>query len=554
MDAGWNMGDLNAAQAFQQQVRRGDLNSGRPGRATRGAGPQMSPSFAATSDRDSSRRPARDSANNTAGTWGSRLATAPPSHLFMNGDIAKAQFSQPTPADNRGEPMVVDDEFYKPQTGMSNSRWGGDTNNVTVSTLGFDRSTEPRSGAVKETMKAMPQPGSPVRGLGASNWNRPTSIAAPSIPVHGPAVDPARDFGGSNWIRSTSGSGSGLANSAVVPQQTNLAPSGLTSKATWQGSHMSPIVTVQGFVPATQKPSTITSHAAPPSRGGSEKAQSGHSPNSKYGLVNSRWATTAKSTPQVQGKGTVMNTVFGKDIGPVVDLNWIYTYQVEDGGRIYNLAARKAQDAGDRVAAISLSNVAELSAEVVRARIMLHDTQAEREARNAANRAAKLAADAFDKYHPPLPKGLIVEDTTFHSMQERMGDGFDAQSIRTSIAPQPSAPAPAGPVLAEAVQPAGFNTAFDHRSNLPCGDTHAMKDTRPAIQQPVAGGHQNNNACDVTKQQSAQQAKIHQQSETGQQSQTVQRPALDLQSIPTNFDDPRARQMLEEFFFARGTN
>lgn len=550
------MGDLNAAQAFQQQVRRGDLNSGRPGRATRDAGPQMSPSFATTSyvDRDSSRRPARDAANNTAGNWASRLATAPPSHLFNNGDIAKAQSSQPTPADNRGEPMMVDDEFDKPPTGMSNSRWGGDTNNVTVSTLGFDRSTEPRSGALKDTMKTIPHPGSPVRGLGASNWNRATSTTAPSALVDGPAVDPDRDFGGSNWVRATSGSGSGLANSAAVPQQTNLAPSGFTSKTTWQGSHMSPIATIQGSVSATQKPSAIASHAAPPSRGGSEKAQLGQSPNGKYGLVNSRWATTAKSTPQVQGKVTVMNTVFGKDTGPVVDPNWIYTYHVEDGGRIYNLAARKAQDAGDRVAALSLSNVAELSAEVVRARIMLHDAQAEKKARDAANRAAKLAAGAFDKYHPPLPEEVIVEDTTFHSMQERMGDGFDAQSNRTSIAPQPGAPASAGLVLAETVQPAGFSAAFDHHSDLPRGVNHTMKDTRPALQQPLAGGHQNNEACNVTKQQSAQQAQIQQQPETVQKSQTVQRPVFDLQSIPTNFDDPRARQMLEEFFFGRGTN
>lgn len=254
------------------------------------------------------------------------------------------------------------------------------------------------------------------------------------------------------------------------------------------------------------------------------------------------------SQVKVNGKVTVMNTVFGKDTGPVVDPNWIYTYHVEDGGRLYNLAARKAQDAGDRVAALSLSNVAELSAEVVRARILLHDGQAEKKARDAANRAAELAADAFDKYHPPLPEKVIVEDTTFHSIQERIGGSDDAQSIRTSIVPQPSAPDSVGQVLAEAVQPAGVSVAVDPHSDLSRDDNHAMNDARPGTQQSVAGGRENNQARGVSKQQSSQQAQTHQQPET------VQQPTIDLQSIPTNFDDPRARQMLEDFFFARGTN
>ncbi|KAF3770105.1 hypothetical protein M406DRAFT_66545 [Cryphonectria parasitica EP155] len=106
------------------------------------------------------------------------------------------------------------------------------------------------------------------------------------------------------------------------------------------------------------------------------------------GLGGSRWADKP------------FNPVFGVDTGAYVDKDWMYTYTIEDGGRLFDQAAENACAAGDRESEAKLRQVVKLCTGVVHARVHLQDQNAELQARTAANKAAKQACKDFEKYKP----------------------------------------------------------------------------------------------------------------------------------------------------------
>lgn len=512
------------------------------------------------------------------GNWGVKLATAPPAHLFETNPTATARSHQPATADDRGDPMIVDNEPGELQSGLPKSRWVAastttagpvhginDATNTTVSNMDFGRPGESRSYSVTDTTKAnTPQPVASSRGLDASHWGKPASATAgagaPSTPAAVSAVASGQGLGASNWGQSTSAAtpAPGPANVATVcPQTTITSPtnmaetkvSGHSSKTTRGASDVPAIATTsQGAVaagsdPSVEKSTNATNLTVPTGPRGPDQ-----------GLKKSRWATSAHPA---KGQTTVMKPIFGKDPGRIVDNDWMDTYQVEDGGRIYSLAANNAREAGDQVAAMSLHNVAELSAEIVRARTMHQDLATEKQARDAANAAASLAVNAFSKYHPPHPKEIVRENTTFHSTDARMRDAVDGQPIRMGTAAQSRAksvdhtraPAPAGRTIMQASQPAaGFPASISaQHHNYSQHESRAVEIVDPPTRSFVAGELQNNTAHSVAHGISKPQP-------VQQQAQTAQQPPLTQDSIPSNFDDPRARQMLEDFFFSRGKN
>lgn len=420
-----------------------------------------------------------------------------------------------------------------------------------------------------------PRPVASSRGLAASNWGKPAAAVAdpPPAPPAVPVVATGRGLSASNWSQSTSSAvpAPDPANIIPVDSQTTIASSTKMAEAKPSGPHSN---TVQG---ASGTPATITTAqgavaagsdlSVEEPRNGKNLTASTSLPGPDHGLKQSRWAKQTAAM-RANGQATTMNTIFGEDPGRIVDKDWIVTYQVEDGGRIYSLAAKKAREAGDRVAALSLHNVAELSAEIVRARTTLQDPAEEKQARDAANVAASQAVNAFHKYHPPHPKEIVRENTTFHSAEARVRDEVDGQSSHLDTAAQsahlidrPALPGPVGTIAQDRQSTAGLGTggfpaslATQHQNNS-CRESHAIEVVDPSARPTVARELQNSTVHSISKARPTQQQllTVQQQPQTVQeQPQAVQKPAIIQESIPSSFDDPRARQMLEDCFFNRG--
>lgn len=498
MGNGWDdMGDLSAAKEFQRQLRHGDLKDNRrPRRAAkrgREGGDEVS-SFAA--NRSSTGR------NNTV-TWGGKLATAPPAHLFKALPTPMEDMNQPARENESGEPMLVDYEqlncaTLQPHRGIAPPLNPGSVPGMMgVTSTAASRAQPAPAGAGAGAVPSAPATVSGMTaggGLGASKWNQSTSTA--TLPL-GDIVEP------------------GL----VIPKIT-------TTK-----------------IADTLNASTTVEVAG-----------------STRGLQQSRWADPA---PKSQGMATIMNTQFGQDRGRVVDDDWMLTYQVEDGGRIYSLAAYNAREAGDKAAYLSLHNVAELSAKIVIARTMLHDTLAEKRARDAANAAARLAEHAFHKHHPPLPKEIVHENTTFHSTitqaQGGYGGDYTHPDASVQVRSQPVEPA-ADHTYRHTAATASLSVRTGENNSHVGGSGHptAILDQRHGYSEhvgradvadpPSTQSLSSVNRKDSSFQSIPQTRPVQKQPEMTQDTHLAPQHPINQDSIPSNFDDPRARELLENFF------
>lgn len=305
---------------------------------------------------------------------------------------------------------------------------------------------------------------------------------------------------------------------------------------------------------------------------------------------------------QSQTKPTILNVQFGVYEGRYIDKDWLETEQVKGIGKRYKNAATAAKEADDNQAYRRLQDVVEFIAEVVRCRIEIHDEGREGKARENAQAAAHLAAEAYGKYHEPeavinnsasLDRDIPVP--TRSDAQSNRSDN-EAQSCSQPLKPDSFNPATAPRASPQVGQPAGFHPAHTQRNHCPQRKHDAIEIVDTAAQPLAAGVQVRTNACGYPKseatqrpvqqrtddiveasqqrpyqqrtsqpshqpapmpallqvqqpaqQDPAQRAQIQQPAPMPAQQVSAQRSANIPQHIPTSFNDPAALALMDLF-------
>lgn len=526
------------------------------------------------------------------------LLTELPSHFWNPVNTTGTQNTQVAVAEDRGDPMNIDDR------GMASSQWASASRTTTdpaaTSQTGTGSVLTPASwGVAKNSQPGIfpPAPSNPVR-ISAPEPSRPTHSVRDRV------VSPTQSLG--------------MHPQAAVSNDTNGAyddftsepQSGTRQQVTW-GPRNTPVSSIQPFYSITrshfadnqfkfvQTSQNAAQRVQDPAQGEPAATQAGRQ---WHGLRASRHAGAAGPTVPtgqqqrgslrrdlLQENGMLRGVRFTEDQGPQQDDDWLKTYNLNKVKDKCILIAKQAFAAADHEAEEALRKVATACNEVLRAKNELRDKKLEVEADKALSKSQNAAwvhwinfyrldapfdgssstrALSDDSNVQVQDAPAVVSSQTVQGQTPRGSIGKEPQpqpqASQATTLPFGSAQAPAASHFASFGGPeagthnhvsfqqqttraaGGFGSSSSQQLRKPAAP-EARITPRQAPSDVQSSGKIRSDGFGTTD---AQQPLPAQRPQDEQQSTKLTGlPSMFPQGLPPGFDDPQARQIFEDFFF-----